>query len=74
MTTYVCVELTDEAGEVVVFEVVGQKISRELRRSPDNESVVVITPRDDIVSGRVIDELVRLGQERCRHRLLRVER
>lgn len=36
--TYICVELPDKAGEVVVLERPGQKISGELSWLPNNET------------------------------------
>ena len=72
---YVGVELADERREVVVLEVVGEDVARELRRPPHDEGGhPVVPPRDDVVSGRVIHQLIRLGQERRRHRLLRRRR
>lgn len=37
-STHVCVQLSDKTGEVVVFEVFGQKIPRKLHRLPDCEA------------------------------------
>lgn len=61
--TYVGVELADEAGEIVVFKVIRKKVTGELRRTPNDKSGVVFAPRNDMVSGRVIDELVSFGEE-----------
>lgn len=61
--TDISVELADEAGEVVVFEVVGEEVTGELRRAPNDKSGVVFTPRDDVVGGGIIDELICLGQK-----------
>lgn len=63
--TYVGVELADKAREVVVLEVVGKEISGELRRTPNDEGGVVFAPRDDVVGGGVVDELVGFGEEWC---------
>lgn len=41
---YVSIELADEAREVVMLEVVGQEISGELGRTPDDECGVVLAP------------------------------
>lgn len=49
------VELSDEAGEIVVFEIIGKEIASELRRTPNNESSVVVTPRNDVVGGGIVD-------------------
>uniref|UniRef100_A0A453LDK8 Uncharacterized protein n=1 Tax=Aegilops tauschii subsp. strangulata TaxID=200361 RepID=A0A453LDK8_AEGTS len=64
--TYVGVELPHEAREVVVLEVLGEQVPGELRRPPHHERRPVLAPRDHVVHRRVLDELVRLGQERRR--------
>lgn len=60
------VELTDEAGEVVVLEVGGKEDASELGRVPDDEAVIGWGPRDDLVRRRVVDHVVRLQQKRRR--------
>lgn len=70
---YVGVELANEAGEVVVLEVVREEVTGELGRAPNDEGGVVFAPRDDVVGGRIIHELVRFGKEGSRHRLVRVQ-
>jgi len=67
--TYIGVELPDEAGEVVVLEVVREEVAGELGRAPHDEGGVVLAPRHDVVGAGVVHQLVRLGQERRRHRL-----
>jgi hypothetical protein len=64
---HVGVELAHEAGEVVVLEVLGQQIARELRRAPHDEGRPVVVPRDDVVHRRVVHQLVRLAEERRGH-------
>jgi hypothetical protein len=55
-----------------VLEVVGEDVACELRRPEDHEGGgPVVSPGDDVVRGRVVHQLVRLDQERRRHRLLR---
>jgi len=61
------VELANEAGEVVVFEIVGEKVPSELGGSPNDEGGVVFAPRDYVVGGRVVYKLVCFGKERCRN-------
>lgn len=61
---YIGVELSDEAGEVVVLEVLGEKMLRELGRVPNHEAVVASAPRDDRVRRRVVHHVVCLAQER----------
>lgn len=58
---YVSVELSDEAREVVMLEVVGQEISGELGRAPDDERRVVLAPGDDVVCGGIVHQVVGLG-------------
>lgn len=55
--------MADEAGEVVVLEIVREEVAGELRRAPDDEGGVVFSPRDDVVGGGIVDKLVRLGQK-----------
>lgn len=52
--TYVGVELTNEAGEIVMLKVVRKKVTSELRRTPNDKGGVVFTPRNNMVGGRVI--------------------
>jgi hypothetical protein len=63
---YVGVELPDEAGEVVVLEVLGQEVPGELGRVPHHEAVVGGAPRNYRVGCRVVHHVVRLAQERRR--------
>lgn len=56
--TYIGVELADEAGEVVVLEVVREEVAGELRRPPDDEGGGVVSPRDDVVGGGIIHQLI----------------
>lgn len=46
--------------EIVVFEVVGEKIPSKLRRPPDNKDGFIFTPRHNVVSVKVIHQLVGL--------------
>jgi len=71
---YISVELADEAGEIVVLEVVGEEIAGELRGTPDDESGVVFAPGDNVIGGGIVDQLVSLGEERGWDRLVRVQR
>jgi hypothetical protein len=64
---HVGVELAHETREVVVLEVLGQEVARELRRPPHDEGRPVVVPRDDVVHRRVVHQLVRLGEERRGH-------
>jgi len=42
---YICIKLTDEAGEVVVLEKSGKKKTTEFSSVPNDEGVVGGTPR-----------------------------
>lgn len=64
---YIGVELPDETREVVVLEVIRKEISSELRRTPDDEGGVVFTPGDDVIGGRVVHQLVCLGEKGSWH-------
>ena len=64
--THVGVELPDEAGEVVVLEVLGQQVTGEVERVPHDEAGAAGAPRHDVVGRRVLHHLVRLDQERRR--------
>lgn len=57
------VELTDEAGEIVVLKVVGEEVASELRGPPNDEGGVVFAPRNDVVGCRIVYQLVRFGEE-----------
>lgn len=72
METYIGIELANEAGEIIVLEVIWEQISGELRRSPHYERRPVIVPRYQVVHRWIVDELVGLCQERCWQRSLRV--
>jgi len=48
---------------VVVLEVLGEEVTSELRRAPDDEGGVIFAPRDDVIRGWIVNKVVRLGQE-----------
>ena len=50
-----------------MFEVVGEEVTCELRRAPNNEGGVIFTPRDYVICGGVVYELVGFGEEGGRH-------
>jgi hypothetical protein len=64
--THIGVELPDEAGEVVVLEVVRQHVAREGGGVPDDEAVPGGAPGDDPVERRLAHQVIGLGQERRR--------
>jgi hypothetical protein len=41
------IELSDETGEIVVFEIIGEKSERELINVGDDETVSSLGPIDD---------------------------
>ena len=59
--------MANEAGEVVVFEVVRKKVSGEFRRTPNDEGGVVFAPRNNVICGGFVHKLVCLGEERSWH-------
>lgn len=63
MIAYIGVELSNEAREVVVFEVVREEVSSKFRRTPNNEGGVIFTPRNDVICGWIINKLVCFGEE-----------
>lgn len=50
----ISVKLADEAGKVVVLKVLRKEVTSEFRWTPDDESGVIFTPRDDVIGRRVI--------------------
>jgi hypothetical protein len=45
--TYIDIELSDETGEIVMFEIIGEKSERELINVGDDETVTSLGPIDD---------------------------
>lgn len=43
--TYISIKLPNEAGEIVVFEVLRQQIAGKFGRIPNNKTVALVTPR-----------------------------
>ncbi|OWM89039.1 hypothetical protein CDL15_Pgr023885 [Punica granatum] len=64
MITHVGVQLPDEPGEVIVFEILGEQISGEHGRIPHHKAGSVLVTGDDVVYFGVLDELIGLRQER----------
>ena len=62
---YIGIELTNEAGEIVVLEISGQDLLREVKRVDDDEAVAGSSPRDQIVRRWIVDHLISLHNERC---------
>lgn len=63
--TYIDIELSNEAGEIVVFEVIRKKSERKFGDVIDDETVIGLRPTDDGVGGRILNHIVTFGQERC---------
>jgi len=64
--TYIGIELTDEAGEIVVLEIGWEKNTREFRRVPNDEAFVIRTPGNDLICSGIIHHVIRLLKKRCR--------
>ena len=71
LITYICVELSNEAGEVVVLEVTGQDGGGELVGIPDDEAVASSAPRNNGVGGRILHHVEGLGEERGRTHIVK---
>lgn len=63
---YIGVKLPDEAGEIIVLEVLGKKIFSELWWIPHDETVVVSTPRHNRIGCGIVNHVIGLAQERRR--------
>lgn len=67
LVAYIGVQLSNEAGKVVVLEIFGQEISGKLWWPPYYESATILSPRDHGVCGRVIHQVVGFCEEGSRH-------
>lgn len=68
--------MTNEAGEVTVFEVLGQDSVAELVHVADNEASALGVPRHNVIVAGIADEFKRLREEHGqvrRQSLLRVD-
>lgn len=63
--TNICVELTDEAGEVVVLEENRQESLREFKWIKNDETIISSSPSDEIISAWIINHLISLDNKRC---------
>ncbi len=50
-----------------MLEVVGKQISGELRGPPHHKGRIILSPRDNVVSGWIVHKIVSLCQERSGH-------
>lgn len=50
-----------------MLEVVGQQISGELRGPPHHKGRIILSPRDNVVSGWIVHKIVSLCEERSGH-------
>lgn len=64
MVTHISIQLSDEAGEIVVLEVLRQEIPSKQWDVPNHEAVVTATPRHHRVRGWIVHHVVRFAQER----------
>jgi hypothetical protein len=68
---YIGIELANKGREVVVLEEVGKNVTSKLRRPPhDKGGDAIVAPRDNVVGCGVVNQLISLRKERCRHRLV----
>lgn len=63
---YISVQLANKAGEVIMLKILRQKLFSELSKIPNNEAIVIITPRDDFIGGSIVHHIIRLHEERRR--------
>jgi len=61
---YIGIKLANKGREVVVLEITREQIASEDGRIPNNEGRSIFVPRDDIINGGILDELVSFGQKR----------
>ena len=59
MDTYIGVELSDEAGEVVVLEVAREQIACEPRGTPNYKRGPAFVPRNHFVCVWIVHHLIR---------------
>ncbi len=50
-----------------MLEVVGKQISGELRGPPHHKGRIILSPRDNVVSGWIVHKIVSLCEERSGH-------
>lgn len=55
---YICIELANKAGEIIVLEMLRKQLSSKLSGVPNHETVIRIAPRDNLVRGRVINHVI----------------
>jgi len=73
MMNYISIELANEAGEIVVLKIFRKQILSENGRVPNNERCSSIIPRNYIIGGDFIHEVICLGEKRCWSGSLRVD-
>jgi hypothetical protein len=64
--------LTNEAGEIIVFEMFWKQIASENGRVPNDEGGSIFIPRDNIVDGFIFNEVIGFDEKRRRNRSLRL--
>lgn len=62
--THISIELPDEAGKVIVLEILGQKVPCELGVVPHHEAIVSGTPGHHVIGGWVVHHVVGFVQKR----------
>lgn len=69
-STHISVELTNEAGKIIMLEIPRQNHPRELDRIPHHEAVLLSPPRNYPIQRRIVRQIVRLRQKRRDRRLV----
>lgn len=62
--THISIELTHEAGEIVVLKVGRQNPLREIQRLQNNKTVAGLSPRDEPIRCRIVHHLIRFHHKR----------
>jgi len=50
--------LTNKAGEIIVFEILGKQITSKDGRVPNNKRGSIFVPRNNLVNRFIIDEVI----------------
>jgi len=69
---YISIELVNEVGEIVVFEIFRKQIPSENGRVPNDECCSSIIPQNHIVGGDFINKMVCFGEKWHQSGFLRV--
>jgi hypothetical protein len=64
--TYIGIELTNEAGEIVMLEIGWKKNASEFRGIPNDETVIGRAPRNDLICAGIVHHIIRFLKKRRR--------